>query len=397
MENEVKLPRSPFFIPKVMDKNLSSLPFDFPAILVDTNIINWRPKLVSKLSQLTGFFIVNPATHCLMYKESQDKNNFKKIGYPPIEPERVYGDKSFRKEELIKRCLDDQISKQSTILIAPYFYAEDTDDTKFSLNLTLLAESIQYIQENSIDKPLFAMIHIGNTVVKRPAIVNHIIDRYNDDFVNSLAGYFVNINDLDCEKADLEVLVGLSNFIFRLSEKKPVFVKRIGAFGEILCSIGAYGYSSGLGISESSSIRTLQQSEEERKRKFIKRIYIPEIFDYINDEEAKGIGYRCNCPVCKNSLITSEKDKKLHILYSKLNAMKVLGQLDRENRISYMMERLTKAQDMVNSCRGKYGLLYKTNHLPKWMDVLRVSKGWRYSREEDEELADILGEIDKNQ
>ncbi len=388
-----KLPE-PIFIPKLLDTTIAGLGIQFPLIIVDSNIWNWRENSLQEIRPLADNLIIDPATLRLIYKEAKENKNFKKIGYPEFEPENLYSDHTLR-AEVIRICIQDQISKGANNLVAPYLYAEDTDDVKFSLNLTLISETVQYLKEEGIELPLYVMICIGNTVLQRPLLINHIIDRYNDSFEERVSGFFLRVNDIDAEVADTETLLGYAGLVFRLAEYKPTYVKSVGVFGEILSAVGASGYSCGLASGESFAIKNLQGGEDAKGGgRHHKRIYIPEIFDYINDEEAKKIGYTCNCHACQGRLIDDDKTKKLHLLYTRLAVMDEMQKMDRTQRIAYLRERLSDAMGLIQGYRDRYGASLKTAHIPKWLAVLDAASTWKGSSEEDEELSELLAEID---
>ena len=283
-----KFSNQPTYIPKVQDGTISEWGVKVPAVIVNALTLAWRPRAIS-VKAIGATFIVDPVTDRVLSNRAA-KKNFKKLGYPDVEPEQLYSDVAARRQ-LIEQAIKNEIAGKADILIAPYLFAEDTDDTKFSVNLTLLAETVRYLKEQNMPQPLFAMICIGNSVLARPTILNHIIDRYSDDFSDHVEGFVICVNDFNGRTtADLSQLLGYAYLVYHLSEHKPVIVKRIDGFGEILCAVGAVGFSSGLAISETYSAK----DQEETRRKPLKRTYVPEIFDYINDEEAKKVGYVCH-------------------------------------------------------------------------------------------------------
>lgn len=388
------LSQSPVFIPKLRDVKITELKLQFPAVLMDSHNIEWRPNVAKKIREVSKLFIVNPVTHILMFRDARNTPNFKKLPYPlKVEAEKLYSDASFRTEKLVKPCIEDQLKKGAGIVIAPFLFAEDTDDTKFVLNITMLSESIRYMRAQKINKPLFAMIHIGNSVLTRSIVINYIIDMYTEGFEKDLQGYFIVINDLDCRKTNEETLLGLSKLVFDLSKNKIVFVKRIGAFGEVLSAIGASGFSSGLGTGETLSIKNLQESP----KGFPKRsdwIYVPELFDYVNDEEVKKIRYKCRCPACKGSVARDFSSKSNHFLYRRLERMDTLSKFrDGTKRIDFMINCLEDAIKRASYYIKKYGSPLKTGHLVSWRNILESTKTWSHE-DADDMLSKLLSDLE---
>lgn len=383
----------PIYIPKVQDSTITEIPdLHLPAVLIDSQHIAWRPKSPKDVKKISDLLIVDPSTHCILYKDAREGKNFQKLPYPQnVEPETLYSDATFRNDKIVAPCIEDQINKGADLIISPYFFAEDTDDTKFGTNITMISESIKYMNDHSISKPLFAMIAIGSTALDRPIVTRYIADRYSVDFKDYLTGYFIVVNDLDCKQQDGSKLLGLAKLVFQLSKEKYIFVKRIGAFGEVLCAIGGSGFISGLEIGETFSVKVLEKKPDKFGQK-TNRIYIPELFDYVNDVEAQKIGYKCNCRACKGSLVSDRQTKKLHYLYTRLDTMEKLQNLDRNGRVNLLISRLDSAFKMASTYNSKHGLSLKTVHLINWKSILEASKTWG-SEEEEDHLEAFLNDL----
>lgn len=393
--NNPLISRSPIFIPKQLDSDIAGLGIQYPAILMDSHIVAWRPSVAKNMQATSELFIVDPVTHFMVYKAAREGKNFKKLPYPKkFEVEKLYSDPVFRTRKFVNPCIDTQLRQGAGIVIAPYLFAEDADDTKFGLNISMIAESIRYVRDNEIDKPLFVMIHIGSSVLTRPTVINYIVDRYSEGegFESSIRGYFVIINELDCRRTYKEPLLGLANLVFKLSRNKYVFVKYIGAFGEILSAIGAHGFISGLGVGETSSVKNLQRSPKGFGRTS-DWVYIPELFDYAKDDEVRKIGYKCSCKACKGSIARDSSSKKRHFLYRRMETMAALSKLNRVERIEFMKGRLEDAIKLIDNYINKYSSPFKRAHLKNWRDVLVSAKSWCHE-EKDDGLDKLLADLD---
>lgn len=250
----------PIFVPRVMDTTVSDLGTKFSALLMDSHHIEWHSGVVGKIIGLADVFIVDPVTVHLLYPDARKKKNFAKLPYPTdIKPEDLYSNVADRLEKVIKPAIKDQQSKNGSVIIAPSFYAEDTDDVKFPVNLSLLSETLRYLEQENIDKPTYANICIGKGALHRNSVISFMSNLYRDEFKEKLAGYMISVNDFDAEKADLDQLLGLSTLVFKLSNGNDVFVKHMGGFGEVLCAIGASGFSSSLDGGEIFSVKNFEQ------------------------------------------------------------------------------------------------------------------------------------------
>src|SRR3989344_4606557 len=387
----------PIFVPRVMDTTISDLGTKFPALLMDSHHIEWRKGVEGKIAGLTDVFIVDPVTVHLLYPDARKKKNFAKLPYPAdIKPEDLYSNAADRLEKVIKPAINDQQSKNGSVIIAPSFYAEDTDDVKFPVNLSLLSETLRYLEQEHIDKPIFANICIGKTALHRNSVISYMANLFRDEFKEKLAGYIISVNDFDAEKADLDQLLGIAALVFKLSNGNEVFVKHMGGFGEVLCAIGASGFSSSLDGGEIFSVKNFEQRTNGFGRKG-GWTYVSEIFDHVNDTELKKIGYTCSCPHCGGSLPASQKDKKLHYLHQRLEVMKSLQPLNRAQRIDFVITKLEKAISLVVSYRRQYAVSLSPIYLQNWLATLKDAKDWVHETDQDpEELNQLLEDLKGN-
>lgn len=386
-----EFPENPIYIPKVIDGKISDWQINLPVLYINSYILAWRPSAI-RLRQNTEIFIVDPATDGILFPEINSKKNFRKLNYPDVEPEDLYSNISLRRK-LIEQSIKNQKVAKADIIIAPYLFAEDTDSTKFVVNLTLLSETIQYFKETDKRLPLFASICIGSSVFARSVIFNHIIDRYSDYF-DHVNGFILSVKDFSGRNTtNIDIMLGLAFFIYRLSEYKPVIMKRVDAFGEVLCAIGAAGYSSGLAISETY----VKKKKDKNKIRDLKRIYVPEIFDYLNDVEAKKIGYKCHYKTFSNVQHPQTREiKGKHYLFSKIDRMNKMQSLSRGQKIDFLLSEIEKGKILANKWKKDYAIPEKFTHAARWKLVLEKAKNWKSQKQDDEELKRLLAELNND-
>lgn len=372
---------SPVFIPRLMNQDgVATQGSKLPAALMTANIAARYKNLVVKARDAGKLFIIDPITNHLIYDSFQEKSAFQKVPYAPKKPfeiSKLLSDEKFRNESLVELSIKFQVEKNADIVIAPYFFSDDATGDKFRLNHTLIADSVKYIQKEQIDKPLFVMINIGNSVLENLKMLNQVIDRYVDQ-QNNIDGYCIMIDNLNDIKADADSLKGLAWLVFQLACSKNVFIFSIGAFGEVLSAIGASGFSSGLAWLETFSERNLKQRLKfSPRKKKASQTYIPELFDYVNDEIVKLINYKCSCPSCGGKMPIDYTSKKLHFLYRRLSSMKKMAGLTRAERIGLVRARLEEAMNLAEGLYEKFAIPLQTSHLSKWINVLDSAKRWQ--------------------
>lgn len=392
---ESLLSKSPIFVPKPQDSDITNLGLKFPATMMDATIVRWRPDAAARIATSSELFIVNPVTHFLLYKDSKELKSFKKLPYPHgIRFEDLHGNPELRSEKLIRPAIEFQLAKNSGIVIAPFFFTEDDNGAKFNLNLTMLSESIRHFQSQKIQKPLFSMIYIGNAILTNSSAIINVVDRYTDEmYQKAVSGYVVAIDNFDAKRMSVESLCGLAKLVFLLSlGNKPVFVKSIGTFGEVLGAIGAAGF---VGDKETMSVEYLQE-----RPKFFGRpknwVYLPEMLDHANEAEVRKIGYKCPCPACGGGIAMDATSRKRHLLYSRIKAMDELSKRIPDKRIDYMKNRLGQAVDFVDYCVRKHRSPFEKTRLAlvKWGQVLDFAKTLKRAEKDSSFEKALLADLD---
>ena len=388
-----KLKNKPYFIPKINNTTFFNLDTDAQGVLLEAHHSQWRPSVMHVIKEKEILFILDPVTHILMFKNSREKVNFKKLPYSSKPNfEKLFGDSNYRNNKLLIPCLGFQIEKDPDVIIAPYLFSDNPWDRMFSINLTMIAESKKYLDDLDITKPLFAMITLSSHVLEKPTTVNYIADRYLDEFMDYLDGFFLLINNLDCKKSDYSQLFGLSRLVHQLSENKHVLIKQIGSFGKVLCAFGLTGFISGINEWETFSLKNLEKTGNGFKPH--NRAYIPELFTHINEAAAKKINYKCECNFCDGATLNTSPDfQNNHYLHCKMKITNDLNKLDREGKINYMINKLEEAEKF-SEIFIKKGIEFNPTYLKNWKQILRLSRNWDTTQEEVVELKNRLKDLE---
>lgn len=387
----------PTFIPKIMDGLVVKSGIDFPIALIDATTVVRGKNVFNEAKEKIPNIIIDPVTHYIQFEESRNKQSFKKLPYSSVNDlQKIYADPTYRLEEFVKPVLEFQRKNGSCIQIAPYLCSDDINSTVFSTNLTMLGETI-YLRGENEQPPLFAPICIGSHILADNKLVSFVVDHYKDAQINDkFVGYFILINDLDDRHVNEEILAGLSSLVYQLSRDKKVIVNRLGGFGEMLNIIGSDAFSSSLAGGESFSIKNLQINDPNiRGRNHNLWMYIPELFDYVNEYEAKKINYECDCPACSNTLNLETKfsQRKIHFLYKRMDSIRELAAQKKEDRHRFMLNRLQRGIDLAHEYISKFGSDLNYTHMAKWKKTLETSSTWNFE-EDNEELEKLLNDLD---
>lgn len=395
-----KIFQDPIFIPKILDKAMLNSGVEFSHALIDAHYLLYREGVLDEIKEKCSNVIIDPVTHYLQFSGWYEKPSFKELPYSSItDVQRVLADPTYRLSSLIIPVVDFQINYNAEFIIAPYFCTDDINSTLFTNNLTILGETLYYLKGKDNHPKVFAPICIGSNVLRDRKLTNYIIDCYKDNsFYPNISGYFILITDFDDRTADEDQLLGLADITYQLSQEKDVIINHLGGFGDVLNAIGLSAFVSSPGGGETFSLKQMQQGNvNARSRKHDQWRYVPELFDYINEEELgpDKINYQCTCIGCSSSSSFSSiyAARKVHFLIKKSELVSEMSGKSIDERKNIMIQKLDNAIIKVQEYKRRFGSDLKINHLIKWKKILEISGGWNY-QQNDVELEKLLQELD---
>jgi hypothetical protein len=388
------------YIPKLAQNEASFVKGKkIPAVIMDAYIVSAFKNPTDTIRNSCKTFIIDPNTNYFIGDFLTVKKSFNKLPTTPKKPykiEDLLTNESIRKYKFVKKSIGYQIREKASLIILPYLYSDSIEDTKFSLNLTMISDGIKLIQDNKIKLPVYAMINLGNQILGDYQKLDKLIDRYSEDFGNKIDGCFIMINQFDCRKASEKELLGLAYLTFHLSKKRNIYLLKIGDYGELLSCIGASGYSSSIGGGETFNAAGLFKKLKAFGRDHSKITYVPELFNYLNDEELKKIGYKCHCSVCDqtNGIPVGRNNKKFHFLERKLQGIEGLNKVQDETKIDFIKLKIEEAIELAKKYNSQYPISIKTDFLIRWKNVLIKSKHWenRDGAKEEVDLDSLIEE-----
>lgn len=361
-----------------------------PAIIMDAHIFATYKKPAEIIRKATPFFILDPCTNYFIGDYCKEKPSFEKLSTTPDKPyklEKLSFDEGVRKYKFVKDSIDYQVKEGLGQIILPYLYSDSVDDRKFNLNLTMISDGLKLIEKDGIKLPAYAMINLGIEVLHDIGKLNQLIARYSNDFKGKLEGYFISIDNFDCRKASVEELEGFAYLVFNLSIDKKVYLLKIGDYGKALCCLGASGYSSSLGGGETFNSGGLWKKIVAYGRNHNEKTYVPELFDYLYDEQLKKVGYKCDCSVCKDSgLPPNWNGTKEHFLERNMIFMSELSAVPDESKIDFIILKIEQAIELATKYNTESGLGLKIDFLIKWKNVLEKTKNWTIEDASAEEV-----------
>lgn len=399
----------PIFIPKLIhiDTQFPELFRGSSSFLVPGNFFSSSryQRLCEGAVENSDICIIDPVTNAFTYDGFLDKPTYQDL---PYAPDQVVTALDFRSNagflsDFVGSVINFQTEHGAGILMAPYLFARDIDDGRFTVNLDLLSSTLQYVRDSNVEQPLFAMLNLGISCIENPRVLQLIVDQYQDSDVQ---GFFICIENFDDRVVRYEQLIGLARLCRTLSAHHDLIVSTIASFGQVLCALGINGFVGGVGWLETFREINLRSGREAFGAQGIPRAryyYVPELFSYVRPDDMEIIfdpqqcqsmvDYRCNCPICAQGLPQESRDKKTHFLHRRFEEMQELSDVSLDQRPHFMKERLELALALADDIEDEVLIRISTEHIVRWLNVLDLMSTPGAPGQEDAEESDNLDEI----
>lgn len=333
-------------------------------------------------------FTTDPATNRLVYTAFSKTRGVLELPYSSGNEVTPTQKKDFHSisqvQEHVKKVIDYQIENGVTELAAPFYFAKNTSDEWFNINLKLLKESIDYRDEHHSNMPLWAGICMNvenwHDEEEKTRILNYYVKAAPD-------GFFV-YGDPIGNQSNLTQLFHYSDLLMKLQSNSsaPVIASRVNGFGLILLSLGLSGICSGIGSLDSFRESILSDVQEGYSAD--PRYYIPELMSMVSlkkrvttkltDIAKSSIGQqlKCNCSYCNGveSGTISQQNMKLHFLKRRKDEVLEIAKIQPENRLAFIeskVEQAIKYRKILASERVDVG---DFSHLDTWYSLIQQFK-----------------------
>jgi hypothetical protein len=399
---------NPVYITKFLhtDKAHAEYFTDLQSSLLAANIALWQGDLTDLVRNGCQTFIIDPMTQAFTYDGYLGKQTYIDLPYAPEEPisaTMLLADPDSL-DEFTRSVLELQMNLGTGILIAPYFYARDLDDTRLAANLHFIAKAAEVRNEQGTDLPLFGWVSIGSSILLSPPQTTQIIEVYKDLPVE---GYLVTAENFDDRVSNEQALMGLARLVLGLSHDRDIIVSSIAAYGEVLTALGANGFSAGIGWLETFrevSLRPVATGFAGDRVHRAHFYYIPELLTYVHPDDLNTIfdpdtgsttlieNFSCDCEVCLDGLPDEPELKKRHFMIRRHSEMSRLADVAAADRPAYIRDRIQLALELSNIVEEEALVRFPTEHFVRWIAVLDGLSTTR-GDEENELGPDELNEI----
>lgn len=354
-------------------------------IIFPANFFKFYHPTVDILRKSGIIFTTDPATNRLTYTAFSKTTGVQELPYSSGNEVTPIQKKDFHSisqvQEYVKKVFDYQIANGVTELAAPFFFAKNSTDDWFNINLKLLKESVGYRDENLKDYPLWAGICMN-------------VDSWHDeDEKNKILNYYVKTNpdgyfvygDPICNQSNITQLFHYTDFLMKLQESSasPVVACRVNGFGLILISLGIAGISSGVASLDNFKESILSDTQEGYSAD--PRYYIPELMSYVTLKKSVttklidirkssiGTNLHCNCKYCTaiSSGSLTQRNMKLHFLLRRQAEISELKAVNGADRLTFMKDKVNKAIEYEKILSHEGVDVGDFSHLNTWKSLIQ--------------------------
>lgn len=330
-------------------------------------------------------FTTDPATNRLTYTAFSKTTGVQELPYSSGDEVTPIQKKDFHSisqvQDYVKKVIDFQIDNGVTELAAPFFFAKNSNDEWFNINLKLLKESIAYRDDKHKDLPIWA------------GICMNVENWHDDDEKNKILNYYVKTEpdgffvygDPIGNQSNLTQLFHYADLLKKLqtSSSVPVIACRVNGLGLILISLGISGISSG--IASLDNFRESILSDTQEGYSADPRYYVPELLSMITlkkgvttkltDIAQSSIGSKlhCSCKYCVaiSSGALTQRNMKLHFLQRRGEEITKIASLKPEDRLSYMENRVDEAIGFSKTLTSERIDVGDFGHLQTWRNLIQ--------------------------
>lgn len=329
-------------------------------------------------------FTTDPATNRLTYTAFSKTAGVQELPYSSGSEVTPIQKKDFHSisqvQSYVKKVIDYQIDNGITELAAPFFFAKNSTDDWFNINLKLLKESIDYRDQYHKSLPLWA------------GICMNVDNWHDDDEKNKILNYYVKTNpdgffvygDPICGQSNLTQLFHYTDLLKKLqaSSSTPVVACRVNGLGLILLSLGISGISSG--IASLDNFREAILSDTQEGYAADPRYYISELLSMISlkkkvttkltdiAKSSVGAALQCHCDYC-NGLTSgqlTQRNLKLHFLLRRKQEIEEIKSVNEPERLSFIETKIDKALEYAKTLSKEGIEVADLSHLKTWKALI---------------------------
>lgn len=302
-------------------------------------------------------FSTDPATDRMAYSSFSKTKGVIDLPYSSGSPVKPTVVKDFvlivQIQEFVKKVLDYQSNHGVNELCAPFFFARNTSDPWYEINIKLAREAVAYRNEQFKDKPIWVGLCMNVDGWYDESEKKRILN----DYVRIEADGYITYGDPIGKSSNLTQMYHYSDLLLTLqsSSGAPVVASRVNGLGLVLVAFGLSGTSSGAASLDSFREEILSDTQEGYTND--PRYYIPELMSMVSlpkksdakikDIKRTSIGkdLECSCTYCNslNAGTVVPSDVKLHHLFRKKQELDEMSGLNSDQKIELITNKINTA------------------------------------------------------
>ncbi len=357
-------------------------------VIFPANFFKFYHHTVALLKKSNISFTTDPATNRLTYTAFSKTTGVQELPYSSGDEVTPIQKKDFHSisqvQEYVKKVIEFQVTNGVNQLAAPFFFAKNSSDDWFNINLKLLKEAVSYRNAHHKEMPIWAGICMNIENWHDDDEKNKILNQY----IKCLPDGFFVYGDPIGNQSNLTQLFHYSDLLIKLqnSSSVPVIASRVNGIGLILLYLGVSGISSGVAALDSFRESLLSDTQEGYSPD--PRYYIPELMSLVSlkkkvttkltDIAGSSIGaeLKCECKYCAGieSGALTLRNIKLHFLLRRKQEIEEFITVAPADRIAFIEAKLDKAISYSKTLISEGIEVADLSHLNIWKSLIQQFK-----------------------
>ena len=331
-------------------------------------------------------FTTDPATNRLTYTAFSKTTGVQELPYSSGDEVTPIQKKDFHSisqvQEYVKKVLDFQTQNGVTELAAPFFFAKNSSDEWFNINVKLLKESISYRDQYHSGMPIWG------------GICMNIENWHDDDEKNKILNQYVKAGpdgffvygDPVSNSSNLTQLFHYTDLLKKLQTASgvPVVACRVNGLGLILMCLGISGISSGIAALDNFREPILSDTQEGYSAD--PRYYISELLSMVSlkkkvatkltdiAKSSVGAKLKCACKYCTgiySGTPLTQRNMKLHFLQRRKEELEEIKTIPVNDRLAYIEKKVDTAIKFAKTLADEGIEVGDFSHLNTWRSLIQ--------------------------
>lgn len=332
--------QSPCFVPRVLHTDHPYVAYrQYEMLNFAANFFHISTPQIQNLLQIissqTKYLAIDPRTPIYQFGGHPGKPTYSMLRYA-IPSDRILSSQNFNQQyttSFTRDVISEQRQHNTSVIIPPYFYFNDSNDPWFKVNIDCSVEADKHRNSN---ENLLMFVLFDCTLLLRSQSASIVAQQLASCNVD---GYYLIAADLDPLTINTSFVKGYQDLVSQLAATgRPVIVAQAGKLGLAMIASGAAAYAMGFGKLDSLDLNTFREGgggAGQPNRYYFHNLLLPVYLrnaDKVATTQAVSTAYPCNCVHCTGRIPTQiqSKNRTFHYIDCRLAELSALTGLSRQ-------------------------------------------------------------------